>query len=132
MTPKTLWNLVTLINSVAAENNAILNSRNYFKFLPIRVAEQRDRALKWIAVRLPQFAADGLRVPFSTLQKNVANIGGGELLRLNARIIEAKRGNIKSGSIGIINITEIRTRHCRVPTQNNIVGKRHCRVLYHV
>ena len=25
----------------------------------------------------------------------------------------------------------MRTRHCRVPTQNNIVGTRHCRVLYH-
>jgi hypothetical protein len=63
LTPKTLWNLVTLINSVAAKNNAILNSRNYFKFLPIRIAEQRlDRALKWIAVRLPQFAADGIKI----------------------------------------------------------------------
>ncbi len=25
---------------------------------------------------------------------------------------------------------EIRRRHCRVPTENNIVGTRHCRLLY--
>ena len=26
---------------------------------------------------------------------------------------------------------EMRRRQCRVPTQNNIVGTQHCRLLYH-
>jgi len=36
----------------------------------------------------------------------------------NLQIVKAFQRHIKSGSIGIINITEIRTRQCRVPTRN--------------